>query len=102
MERQDRRSAEEVEFLRGRIVALEDCILDMKHKGFESAAPQHQVFQQDLLSDTIMGAIGASSKEGTTLNADLLEFARAMRLQDLDDEDIADRIMRGGASGDFD
>jgi len=102
MERQDQRSAEEVEFLRARLVALEDSILEMKKVGFESAAPVTQTFQRDLLSDTIMGAIDASAREGTTLHADLLDFGRAQRLLGRDDEEIADRIMSGGSAQDFD
>lgn len=103
MERQDTRAHEEVAFLRTRVVALEDCILGMKHQGFELEPTEMGAsFQRDLLSDVIMGAIESRSKQGTTLHADLLDYARAQSVAGQDEEEIADNIMGGSSMSEFD
>ena len=101
IENQEKSRAAEVEFLRGRITALENCILEMKREGFQ-APPLTQQFRSDLLNEEIMGAIGSIASEGTTLFSDLLDFARARQIENVPDDEIADSIIKGNSFKGFD
>ena len=99
--RQEASRTAEVEFLRGRIIALEDRMLEMKREGFQRP-PSTTEYQRDLLDAEVMEAIDSVASEGTTLYSDLLEFAHAEKLMNKPADQIADGIMKGGSHEDFD
>ena len=102
LRRQEESSTEEVKSLRALVDKLTDQILGMKREGYHPAPVAHE-FHRDLLSEEIMSAINSvAPTEGTTIYNDMLEYGRALIITGMPDDQIADKILKGGSYEEFD
>lgn len=83
------------------ILGLTTQIIELKRDGFDRprigsvAQPTEKV-----VDDRIMRAIRARAPEGSSLERELVQYADALLLSEVEIEDVADAIMAGSTLGD--
>ena len=91
----------EMAWLREQNAELTRQIIELKRDGFARPTPQlAQPYEHEQLDDRIMAAIRALAPKGSSLERELIAFANAALLAEMDVEEVSDRILAGSSLGD--